>query len=696
MGVVIGWVLGIAPVGAAVLTGFLGRRRTSVVLLSSAIAAGVVSGWGAAGREASVLEMDLGFRHAVVAVRVVEDPKPARFGWKTLVDPYGIEAGSQMKAWDGPLLVVATNSHPEIQAGERLVVSGTLGKGSGFFRGSPYAGRISSAQIEERLSEGNPLFTLGNRLRDHLLSRLRSGEPGRALLAGFLVGETSGVNEMDQEALRLAGLSHYVAVSGSNVALFLGLWAVVLGPLGWGPRRRGVLGILGLLLFVVITRWEPSVVRASVMAGIVLGYRVLGHSIDAWKALGMAVTGCLLVSGGLAFDVGFQLSVAATAGVMIGAQALRFKPRALAAVLGASLFAQAAVAPILLARFGTIPLLSPLVNVVAAPLVTASTSVGGVGALLGFEPLVNLGAALAEIVMRIGRESAGFPQIGWMGAWVVGVWVTGLIRVPSRRISILAMGALAAGFSLFSAGEAPPEIGVVFLDVGQGDAALVFDRGVVILVDAGPDPQKMNRALSRYGVDRIDLVVATHVHEDHLRGMEAVIGRIAVGAVWASFGEHATPASKDFIRLLETHEVGLVHPQPGWRIDLPSGYIDVLGPTRRYASPNDESIVLTVRLAGLDYLFSGDVETFAQADLGLINPDVLKVPHQGALTSDRNWIRENAGSLAVISVGPNDFGHPGPEILESLESAGAVVLRTDEMGDVVVDALNPLISATSG
>ena len=115
----------------------------------------------------------------------------------------------------------------------------------------------------------------------------------------------------------------------------------------------------------------------------------------------------------------------------------------------------------------------------------------------------------------------------------------------------------------------------------------------------------------------------------------------------------------------------------------------MIGPKRRYKHINDQSIVLTVHLAGTDFLMAADVQDVAQAELGDIRPDVLKVPHQGAATSDRQWLRANAGRLAVISVGPNDYGHPAPWVEAVLAGAGARVIRTDQHGDVVVRPAPP-------
>jgi competence protein ComEC len=126
-------------------------------------------------------------------------------------------------------------------------------------------------------------------------------------------------------------------------------------------------------------------------------------------------------------------------------------------------------------------------------------------------------------------------------------------------------------------------------------------------------------------------------------------------------------------------------PIAGDSLQVDSATIDVLGPLRRYDSPNDQSIVLLVTFGDTRVLLSGDVETIAQRELQVPGVGILKVPHQGAATSDDGWLRDHAGHLAVISVGNNSFGHPSDRVIEILAESGAEVIRTDQEGDVVLD-----------
>jgi competence protein ComEC len=242
---------------------------------------------------------------------------------------------------------------------------------------------------------------------------------------------------------------------------------------------------------------------------------------------------------------------------------------------------------------------------------------------------------------------------------------------------------------------------VVFLDVGQGDAGLILGmNGITVLVDAGPDPPVLASALRRYGVHRIHLLVVTHPHEDHIAGLVGLVGRIPIERVWTWGGFHTGESWEEVSEQLAGLGVAIEAPMVGTTGIYGGVEIEVLGPLRRYAGPNDQSVVLRVNAGSTSVLMTGDIEMPAQADLGRITTDILKVPHQGGATSSLSWLAATDPKVAVISVGPNDYGHPAAEVMEVLESVGAIVLRTDQVGDVLIpltgDPLRRLPVAVSG
>ena len=485
-------------------------------------------------------------------------------------------------------------------------------------------------------------------------------------------------------------------MSGSNVALFLLAWWLATAPLARGPRTRAVLGMAGLAVFVVVTRWEPSVVRAAGMAGVVLVGKLAGVPVRPWTALGVAVGGLIALDGGIVDDIGFQLSVAATAGILLGApMAATGRHRWIRATLVATIFAQAAVAPLLLHHFGSVPLLAPATNLVAAPLVAASTAAGGIGAITHLAPLVGVGTRVAALVLAVARGASGLPQL--TAAGVAAIATVGLVAFRFRPLRPLAAVAAACVVLVSVVPARSPSVPTaVFLDVGQGDASLLLGpSGEVVLIDGGPDPALLRGHLRDRSIGTIDLLVISHRHADHVAGLVGITGVAAVHRVWYPPQLGEGPVLNAVID--EVSAAGGIAgvPDVGTVARVGAFTIEVLAPLRRYVSPNDGSIVLRVVADGASIVFSGDVEAIAQAELGPLPADVLKVPHQGSATSDIGWIRASAPRVAVISVGPNDFGHPSDEIIAALREEGAVVRRTDEDGSIVLrlDRLTALPSA---
>ncbi|MGA7271213.1 MAG: ComEC/Rec2 family competence protein, partial [Acidimicrobiia bacterium] len=450
--------------------------------------------------------------------------------------------------------------------------------------------------------------------------------------------------------------------------------------------RRAVVGLLAVAIFVVATRWEPSVVRASVMAALVLLGRIGGWALDAFSALAATVVLLVVVSGELATDVGFTLSVLATLGVLVGTHLPSGGiPHWLGSTLTATVGAQLAVAPVLIAVFGSIPLLAPVTNLLAAPLVAVTTTVATVGVGLGMDPLIRLAALGARGVLEIARFGAGWPQLGWIGFGAA----TGLGLATTRRATrplVVVVAAVAGVLVILGGSHQVPRPGAVVLDVGQGDSILVVaSNGSTLLVDGGPEAALLERKLSEYGVTKVDLLVLTHVHADHATGLEAVVGRRPVGEFWFPTPPHSTPSSEHIAEIARRAGLRLRAAPVGTTRRLGDLWVEVLGPVREYASPNDQSAVLLIHGdGGPRLLLTGDAESYAQADLAGVKAEVLKVPHQGAATSDLDWLASVGAELAVIPVGPNDYGHPSPEVIATLESHGTRVLRTDRDGDVVV------------
>ncbi len=669
--------------GAAACAGLLVAFRAAkpaVWLVVAALVVGFGSGALVAERQASLAGHGVGPGRVDAIVELETDP---------IDGPYGVAVVAvAVEVSDGQLprspLIVSNWDRPAASVGDRYRVTGLFTPGVSRIRRSVVSGRVALS-ASEVLDHRPPVhLQVANTLRSRVITAVQPDRSAsRALLAGFLIGDTSDLSDTSIDRMRRAGLTHFVAVSGSNVALFLLLWWLLLGPLGLRGWPRTLAGLFGLAIFAAMTRWEPSVIRASLAAGVLLVGRSIGIPLSSWATLALAVGGALAIAGELASDVGFQLSVLAALGVLAGSELWRFRPSFASTALSASVSAQAMVSPVLLSVFGSVPILSPIANVIAGPLVVAATSLAGIGAVVGAEILVVAASWFSSAVLAVADIAAPWPQVDGTIWFAVVAAAMVLVRL-ARSLAVLVL-AFSVAAIVWPVSQQPEELpAVAFLDVGQGDATLFIDRGLTVLVDGGPDPAVLARKLEGHGVGRIDVVIVSHVHADHITGLEAVLGTVPVGFMVSDFENHTTPAAQWLISETESLGIEVYEPERGWTFGTESMSFEFLGPVRRYASPNDESVVVLVNMAGQKILMSGDMETFAQADLQVPGVDVLKVPHQGAATSDLGWLSRHAGHTAVVSVGPNQFGHPAPEVLATLTGAGAEVHRTDLDGDLVL------------
>ncbi len=237
------------------------------------------------------------------------------------------------------------------------------------------------------------------------------------------------------------------------------------------------------------------------------------------------------------------------------------------------------------------------------------------------------------------------------------------------------------------------DFAVHFIDVGQADAALVVCDGKTMLIDGGnaEDSDLMYTYLVKQGITYLDYVVSTHAHEDHVGGIAGALTAVkdGVGTVYSPVTEADTDVFKTFVKKVQSMGKELTVPKAGDTFSLGEATVQILGPRKSYDDANDTSIVLRVVYGETSFLFTGDMESAAEADLlaaGVsLKSTVLKVGHHGSDSSTSyRFLREVAPIYAIISVGAgNTYGHPSETVLSRLRDADAKVYRTDLQGDIV-------------
>jgi len=381
---------------------------------------------------------------ARVVAALVDDPDAERFDARALVRVGSVNG----RAAGGRRVLVTASGDVAghlrlLAAGDTVVLRGWFAELEGFdarWRWKHAVGAFHATDVLGTRAAHAPLARAANDARSLVLAGSEHLDPtDRALLAGFLLGDTRGVPGELTAQFRAAGLTHLVAVSGENVAFVLALFAPLLRRLGLRGRVVGALVILGC--FGTMTRWEPSVLRAIAMALVALVAGYLGRPTVGLRVLVLAATGLLLADPFLIHQVGFLLSCAASLGIAVLARPIAARirgPAWMCEVLGVTAAAQLGVAPVLIPVFGSMPLVALPANLVAVPLAAPLTMWGLIAGVVG-----GVARPLSPAIPRL----LELPTVGLLHA-LIGI-ADLASRVPvaidgRAAWGIVALGALAA------------------------------------------------------------------------------------------------------------------------------------------------------------------------------------------------------------------------------------------------------------
>ena len=558
-----------------------------------------------------------------------------------------------------------------------------------------------------------------------------------ALLGGLLLGEKTGLPPEASEAFRRAGVYHILAVSGFNVALLASSVFFVLSTLGVPRRVTAVVAGAALVGFALVVGGQASVLRATVMGLLLLGALLLDRESQLMNALALAVLLLLAWRPGDLGEPGFQLSFAATAGIIHLAPPLtawligKRWPGWLATPMAVSLGAQAAVTPVMLVHFNQLSLIGIVANLVVVPMAAVGTTLGMLALLTAavsawaadvlFQALWPLLLALRAAVWAAARVPGAMVHLPAPSWAAIAAWCVALALLPylgSRRwirATVMVSLALVLGLSIWP--WVAPDNGrlrVTFLDVGQGDAILVeLPEGQRLLVDGGPGGNQRldvgERVLAPFlwnrPTQRLDVVALTHPDSDHSGGLRAVLTRFGVREFWEN-GRWIT-GTEETLRAVERSGACRRTLVAGQRLWLGSALLTVLNPdgSRPLDDPppegqNEESLVLRLDWRGFSLLLTGDLggpgEERLLADHAPVRALALKVGHHGSRYSSTGaFLDAVEPAVAIISVGArNSFGHPTPEVLGRLEAAGARIYRTDRDGAVILETDGITLSIT--
>lgn len=601
-----------------------------------------------------------------------------------------------------PVTAFLRDAHEDLVVGRRLVLQGRLGP-PGDHRDT------ATLQVTRRSAVQGAAWwwSASERVRAGVRSSVDHAPPApSALVPALVVGDDAALPDRVEEEFRRTGLTHLLAVSGTNLTIVLAMVLAVARAGRAPPRLLLVIGLLGVVGFVLLARPEPSVLRAAGMG--VVGLAALGlGSRGGIRALCVAVVALLFCDPWLSRAVGFVLSVCATAGILLLAppfvRALeRWLPRWAAIAVAVPLAAQAACTPVIAAISAEVSIVAVVANVLAAPVVAPATVLGLLAGLVDLvspavASVLGTGAATcAGWIVLVAHHAASLPgaSLVWSRPWwsllvlvPVALW-WGWRAAPHPVLVVgLCLGLVVAMVRPPSPGWPPPGWVMVACDVGQGDATVIRsgdDEAVV--VDAGMEPADVDRCLRGLGVRRVPALVLTHGDADHVGGRSGVAAGRDVGVVLV--GRPGVAVDGVPTRTLargDRFAVGDVTADVLWPQAAPAGSARARGDLDR----NGASLVLRVRVHGVVLMLTGDVGEAEQDRLARsgadLRADVLKVAHHGSADTSSRFTQAVGASVATISVGAdNDYGHPTPAALRMLRDVGTQAHRTDEEGDVAV------------
>jgi competence protein ComEC len=585
-------------------------------------------------------------------------------------------------------------------------------------------------------------------------------EPEAALGAGILLGVRASIAPEINDAFATAGLTHVVAISGWNIAIVAALVAALVRPVARLPAGRWTsvfVSVAAVGGYVVLTGASPSVVRAAVMAGCMLVARLGGSRAHAASALELAALLMLLLAPPVLWDVGFQLSLLATAGIIwFGApveRRLAAWPAWIREPVALTLAAQLTTLPVILVNFERLSLVAPLANVLVVPLVPLAMLCSAIASVVGVvdgtihvpyvgDGLTWFGGGAAwlflRVIIQLGTAVASIPHaavdvkvpaplaVAWLPILGLARWalappahsaraetpapdertagaVAGIVGRVLRPLPVVGVLLLIL-LTITVASRPDGRMHVTVLDIGQGDAILVeTPGGAAMLIDGGPDPELTLRRLGAnlpFFARRIDLMVLSHPHQDHVAGLVEILARFQVTSLMHAGIAYDNPAHHHLLAdAVFEPRLSATLARAGHVVALDAATtVHVLYPTEADATGplpegdiNNGSIVMLLRHGRFAALLTGDAEAPIEAILearGLLSPvDMLKVGHHGSDSSTTAELLDVIRpTIAVISVGTgNEYGHPAPETLATLASRPEIaVFRTDLDGDVEI------------
>jgi competence protein ComEC len=556
-------------------------------------------------------------------------------------------------------------------------------------------------------------------INTHFMSVIQKTTPAPydALLGSVVFG--TSVSPLDQdlkESYKKVGLAHLLVASGTQVSILIGVCLMLIRifriSIGWGVLIASFLNIL----FALMTGCGSSILRAAIMGEVTLVGLLFNKEGEIYTSLALAALILMIINPLVIFDIGFQLSFSATWALVYLAPVLEKKIPPLLAISAAPILA---TTPVTLYSFNQLSPSALLVNTIVMPWVEILTVLGFASTALGaiFLPVAAVLNGTLLLILKLFNEIVyTFSVIPGACLYLpapplvlIGLYYAVLIAMVEGRLNKkhlikigLALVAIGLWAAVFSPLLAAKELVVSVIDVGQGDSILVESpSGKTLLIDGGPKYKRSDAGrrfvlpyLHKKGINKIDILVLTHPHDDHVGGLPSVLKDLPVGLVFDSGQIHTSQSYLEFLKLIYDKKIPYKVARAGEQLDLGGGVIGlVLNPVEPFieeSALNNNSVVIRLTYGKATLLLAGDLEKAGEEQILAagyeIKSSILKAGHHGSRTSSSlEFLQKVRPKVALISAGAkNKFHHPHPSTLKRFEELGIKVYRTDLNGNITL------------
>ncbi len=586
----------------------------------------------------------------------------------------------------------------------------------------------------------NKISRLGIFIKQNIISTIDKSIVGKeqaGLLNGMLIGARNGLDKSVQNAFSDAGLTHIMAVSGMNVAFVVFPFVFLFKKIRLKKITSNIIIIAILGLFSLVTGFTPSVMRAVIMAVLVLISQIVMRDPDVISGLSFSAIIILIFGPNILFDIGFQLSYVATLSIVLLYKKIKsvldkkIKFKMLTDVISLTVAAQIGTIPIIALYFNKISLISLISNIFVVPVVEIITILGFCMAIIGqisihvSQLLGYINYLFLSFVLIVTKISAAIPfatiKISTPPIIIIILYYLSLIFFYFQQPKLKKIFNCKNGFIIFVcillisivSGFIPRGLEIIFIDVGEGDSALIMsESGKTVLIDGGDSFDSADDSsnagelivaplLYDYNISRIDIVVATHAHDDHIKGLIPIIKQFEIGMIVLPESGQEESFS-EILDIAELRKITVLKCEKNDNIKIDKNtMLEAIYPkqgfTPQTSALNNGSLVLKLLYKSLSVLFTGDIEEEVEKmliDDGVnLNADIVKIAHHGSGTSSTEEFLDKVNPYAaVVSVGTNSFGHPSKEVLERLKENNIITLRTDQCGAVIMNSDGKTIS----